>query len=144
MQLTINGGKPLLVQTAQELGDYLAKWGSKSGDFVILEDGEADYIQSAIDSKGFIVESRERATATMYRAVRAMAQPDQRRDRWSRDEALNLLQAYFPSRIRSGQAVWEDMHMHTSAGGVGIPNWVYWAAAVLVGAGAFIYQEIYK
>src|SRR3954452_17031619 len=98
MELSINGGPATVVNSADELSNLLTKWGVGLGDFVILEDGEADYIQSTIDEHGYIVEIRDGSTATMYRATRSMAQPDQSLDRWSRAEALALIQTFFPLR----------------------------------------------
>ena len=144
MDLSINGGKAVPISSGQDLEDALTKWGRSDGDFVILEDGDADYIQSAVDPDGYIVEVRDGANATMYRAVRPMPQPDQRRDRWSREEALSLLKSYLPLRGRSAQAAWEDMHMRTTVRGADLPSWFYWLAAVVIGLGAFAYRNIYR
>ena len=117
MQLSINGAHAAAITSSEELDSGLMKWGAADGDFIILADGDADYIQSAIDDQGYVVEIRDGATAKMYRAVRTLPQPGQRRDRWSREEALSLVRAYFPLRVRSGEAGWEDMHMRTTSKG---------------------------
>src|SRR4051812_14284220 len=117
MKLSINGGPATIVSSANELTNLLTKWGAGLGDFVILQDGDADYIQSTIDEHGYIVETRDGSTATMYRATRPMPQPNQSRNRWSRAEALALIQAFFPLRGRGVQAAWENMHMRTVARG---------------------------
>jgi hypothetical protein len=140
MELSINGGPATVVNSADELSNLLTKWGVGLGDFVILEDGEADYIQSTIDEHGYIVEIRDGSTATMYRATRSMAQPDQSRDRWSRAEALALIQTFFPLRGRGGQAAWENMHMPTAARGEGAPMWVYSLVGLLIALVAILYE----
>src|SRR4051794_26199864 len=140
MQLSINGGPATVVNSADELTDLLKKWGVGLGDFVILEDGDADYIQSTIDEHGYIVEIRDGSSATMYRANRSMPLPDQIRDRWSRAEALALIQAFFPLRGRGGQATWENMHMRTVARGEGAPMWAYSLVGLLIALVAILYE----
>jgi hypothetical protein len=143
MNLSINGARAIPINTSDELLGALDKWGSSDGDFVILEDGEADFIQSAIDPSGYIVEVRDGSTGTMYWAARPMPQPDKKRDRWSRQEALGLISAYFPVRVRRSDAIWEDMHMRTTAKGLRLPRWFYWLVVLLIGLALFVYNDIY-
>jgi hypothetical protein len=123
MELSINGGRPIPINNPEDLASALAKWGDGAGDFAILEDGPADFIESAIDPRGYAVEVRDGSTGTMYRAVRSMPQPDQARDRWARTEAISLIKAYFPSRIRRGDVIWEDMHLRTTTRYADLPQW---------------------
>ncbi|HYX46338.1 MAG TPA: hypothetical protein VE820_05910 [Sphingomicrobium sp.] len=134
MDLSINGARPIPISTSEDLTNALTKWGGNDGDFVILEDGDADYIQSAIDREGYAIEVRDGSTATMYRAVPAMSQPDQPNDRWSRSEAISLISAYFPSRNRRGDAIWENMHARTTT------QWFFWVVGASIGLVSFVYK----
>jgi hypothetical protein len=143
MDLIINGARPVPIDNADQLEAALAKWGHQDGDFAILEDGKADFIQSGIDPRGFIVEVRDGDTASMFRANRSSQQPNQQRDRWSREEAIALLSAYYPSRARRSDVIWEDMHMRTSESD-GLPRWFYWLIAVFIGLALFVFNDIYR
>jgi hypothetical protein len=133
MNLSINGAHASVISAPDELADALSKAGTNDGDFVILEDGDDDYIQSAIDPDGYIAEVRDGAAATMFRAVRNMPQPDELRDGWSGEDALGLIHAYFPLRSRAPQPLWEDMHMQSVSKSAGARlDWAIRVVAVLV------------
>jgi hypothetical protein len=142
VDVIINGRQAVPIASSDELVAALAKWGSGDGDFVILQDGKADFIQSAIDAGGYIVEVRDGDTATMYRANRPSQQPNRQADRWSREEALGLITAYYPGRVRRTDVIWEDMHMRTTEGD-GLPRWFYVLLALIIGLALFVYNDIY-
>jgi hypothetical protein len=94
---------------------YEALLASGVGDFIIIAENDATYIQTLAKESGMIIEKREGRAAQHYRAVRAgQVRSDESSDAYfSFEETWQVLAAYISASAMPGFLDWERMTIGT-------------------------------